>query len=158
MTDRIERAYQLRLTLWTWVRDHPHSSIYDLAAAMPAHLSLETLRKCIRDMREYGSIIAHGNPTRTHRFTVGKPPKTAAEARAVPAKCGHTSTARMRGKARPRTAQSSDFFQQRIPTSGPDPKRPGVYCHQCGGLDYRSQGGQGALRHQTSIQCGGLDL
>lgn len=156
MTDRIERAYQLRLKLWIWFRDHPYSSVYELAAAMP-NLHTETLRKTLRDMRASGSLTAHGPRTRTHRFTVAMPPKTAAEVRAALAACGQLSNARRRGTAPPDATAIGDCFE-RTPTSGPDPKQRGVYRHQCGGLDYRSQGGQGALRHHTFIQCGGSYL
>ncbi len=171
MTDRLARANALRVAIWEWFKANPHSSINELESSMP-HVPGSTLRKCCQTMRKRGELCMVGRRGLIGRFTVMLPPESEADLRRRfitrnafkkdDERTRKLATMGQRARVGGRTdsvvpAPAKPAQDERI-ASGFDPDRPGVYVHHCGGLGYRSSGGQGALRHSVNIQAGDFAL
>ena len=59
MSDRLDRAHALRQAIHRWLKQHPHASMADIAAAFPDTPSV-TVRKSMQRLGRLGSIQRHG--------------------------------------------------------------------------------------------------
>lgn len=149
--DRLDRAAELRLAIWTWLRDHPASLMSEIMLQFAPHPG-ETIRKAVHKMRSDLNCMMVGRRGHQGRYRATHlPPRTAADSRKRLRTCA-PEDCRARAQS---AAQASKAAREHKRPAPARPDEPWRTVH-IGGREQamKDQRGQGAVAPRASIRVG----